>query len=289
MILVLTSKELQKEALEKALDGSRAPRAVKPSYAAGISYNAELQRMLRELQNDIRTQLIPVIRTDEPEYAADSWSEDIASVFKRLIEKWSSSLFGQWSQNIASKFVNRAADVGRRKFARSAPGISVNLYGEVPEINDYLAAATRANVGLIESIPRQHLEKIEIMIMSQMRSGVRSGAITRQLVEQFGVTKSRAKFIARDQTSKINADITKKRQLNAGFEYFRWIESKDNRVRDRHRAIAMRDVGYGPGVYKWSDLPLSDSGDRISPGVDYQCRCTASPLTQKMVDRIKSS
>lgn len=289
MVLALTSKELRSELLEEAMQGSRAPRPVRPSYAAGISYNAELQRMLRELQSDIRTQLLPVIRSAEPEYTADSWSDDIAAVFKRLTDKWAGFLFGRWAQSLASKFVTRAADIGRRKFARSAPGISVNLYGETPEINDYLVAATRANVGLIESIPGQHLEKIEIMVMSQLRSGIRSSAVAKQLVEQFGATKSRAKFIARDQTSKINADITKKRQQNAGFEYFRWIESQDNRVRDRHRAIAKRDVGFGPGVYRWDDLPLSDSGDRISPGTDYQCRCTASPLTQKMVDRLKSS
>jgi len=122
------------------------------------------------------------------------------------------------------------------------------------------------------------------MVTSNMRSGVRSSQIAKQLAEKYGVTKARAKFIARDQTAKINGDITKLRQQQAGFEFFQWVDSDDVRVRDRHEAIANADVGYGPGVYRWDDLPLSDSGQRISPGQDFQCRCTAKPMTRKMVE-----
>jgi len=284
--LALSIKELRQEQLDNALKGSSRPRAVTPSYAAGVSYNAKLQKMLVELRKDLNRELLPAIKLMEPQYSADGWSDAIARVFRELASKWIGDRFVLWAEHQANAFVQQAMAIGRRKFARSAPGIGVNLYGETPDINDYIEASTKANVSLIRSIPAQHLAQVEAMVMSQMRSGVRSGAIAGQLVDKFQTTKARAKFIARDQTSKINADITKKRQLNAGFEYFQWIDSDDEKVRDRHDYLAKRDVGYGPGVYRWDDLPVSDSGQKISPGMDYQCRCTAKPMTQRMVDAL---
>jgi len=286
IILVPTSKQARQDHLNETLKGSDRTRAVAPSYAAGRAYNSQLQRMLIELRKDINRELLPAIKQTEPQYTADGWSDVIARVFQSLAAKWLGDSFVLWAEHQAGRFVNHAVNVGKRRFVRSAPGIGINLYGETPEINDYIEASTAANVKLIKSIPAQHLDQIETMVMSNMRSGMRSGSIAKQLVEKFRATKSRAKFIARDQTSKINADITKKRQQHAGFEFFKWIDSDDDRVRKRHEKIASADVGFGPGVYRWDDLPISDSGQRISPGQDYECRCTAKPMTRKMVDRL---
>lgn len=283
--MALTSKELKQETLEEALKGSRRTRIVTPALAAGIQYNAQLQKMLRTMRADINQELLPAIKSLESEYTADGWSDTIAAIIARLSKKWLGEQFSVWAGRTASTFVSNTMSINKKKFARSVPGMGINLFGETPSINEYLNASTAANVSLIESIPDKYLTQVETIVMSNMRSGLRSSSIAKSLQNQYGVEAKRAKFIARDQTAKIHGDITKKRQQNAGFEYFQWMTSKDELVRDRHRKLAEQDVGYGKGIYRWDDLPLSDSGEPIFPGSDFSCRCNARPVLQSEVDR----
>jgi len=94
-----------------------------------------------------------------------------------------------------------------------------------------------------------------------------------KLIEQrTGVAKSKARLWARDQVLKFNASVTKERHLGLGIEEYYWISSNDERVRDRHAELANQK-------FRYDDPPLSDSGEPINPGEDYQCRCIASPVT----------
>ena len=99
------------------------------------------------------------------------------------------------------------------------------------------------------------------------------------------MSDKRAKLIARDQTAKIAGNLNERRQRSVGFVYFRWLDSGDSRVRDRHEDIADKVTAYGKGVYRWNHPPLNEKGEEILPGQDYQCRCTAVPVSQVEVDR----
>lgn len=151
-------------------------------------------------------------------------------------------------------------------------------------MTDYIQASIVDNTRLITSIPEQYLTQVESIVFNNVRAGGRPSAIAKQLQQQLGVTERRAKMIARDQTSKVNADLSEKRQREAGFPYFEWVDSDDERVRDRHEYLADHVTQYGKGIYRWDDLPLSDKGEPISPGKDYQCRCIARPVSQEEVD-----
>ena len=126
----------------------------------------------------------------------------------------------------------------------------------------YLEASVYDNTQLIKSIPDIYLDRVESIIMTNIRAGNRSSAIAKQLTEQFGIESRRAKFIARDQTEKINGDLNAKRQTSVGFEYFQWVTSKDQRVRDKHREIANKVTAYGKGVYRWDNPPIGENGTR---------------------------
>jgi SPP1 gp7 family putative phage head morphogenesis protein len=127
------------------------------------------------------------------------------------------------------------------------------------------------------------LEQVSNIVMANMRAGMRPSFIEKALSEQFGVTARRAKMIARDQTSKVQGELNKRKQTAAGFSYFRWVDSHDQRVRHRHREISSKVTDFGVGVYAWSDLPLSDKGEPIQPGSDYQCRCVAVAVPDSKV------
>jgi len=255
---------------------------------AGIQYNAKLQRMVRAIKRDIDETLVPLIRQYAPEYAQDAvairdgWGDVIVAALHGLVAKWTDPHAQSVAQSIAGDFV-RAVDGRNRK------SLGIDVYSGNQALQDYLQAATLQNARLITSIPEQYLAQVSNIVMGNMRQGLRPSSIVGTLQEQFGVTQRRAKMIARDQTAKVNGELTSKRQQAVGFEYFRWVTSKDERVRDRHRDIAEKVTAYGRGIYRWDNPPLSDKGEPIIPGSDYQCRCIAEPVDDEEVEKNRRS
>lgn len=266
----------------------------------GIRYNAKLQVMVRRIKKDIDEAILPLIRRLEPEYVQDSapspsvgvmvtvdaWSDVIMAAMRFLFERWRADRTAPGAQRIAQDFVRAAIRKSERDMRRSA---GIDVFSGSQQMRDYLTAAAEQNVQLIQSIPQRYLEEVQTLLIANMRSGMRPGYIERALQEQFGVTSRRAKFIARDQTSKIQGEIAQRQQQDAGFEYFKWVDSHDQRVRHRHREIAEKTTSYGPGVYKWSNLPLSQDGTPIRPGQDYNCRCVAIPVSSRKVEQYRRS
>jgi SPP1 gp7 family putative phage head morphogenesis protein len=242
-----------------------------------VRYNAALQRIARAVRKDIDEVIVPLVKQYAPEYVQDStptldgWADTIARALQFLMGKWLSPPARQAAESIASEFVKsqmRANSRGRRSFG-------IDVFSNSQLARNYLDAATYQNATLITSIPAQYLEQVSNIVMANMRAGMRPSFIEAQLASQFGVTARRAKMIARDQTAKVQGELNKRKQQAAGFNFFRWVDSHDQRVRHRHRAIAEKVTDYGEGVYRWDDLPLSDKGEPIQPGSDYQCRCVA--------------
>lgn len=256
--------------------------------AIGIKYNASLQRIVREVKRDIDAALIPVIKQYEPEYTYDgvatndAWSDAIARTIGLLMARWTSPRVQIIAQRLAGDFVRASVTRSERDMKKNT---GIDVFSGSQNMQEYLQASAQQNADLITSIPSQYLNEVSTLVMTNMRTGMRPGFIAKALQEQFGVTQRRAKFIARDQTSKIQGDLAEKQQRGAGFEYFEWLDSDDSRVRHRHEEIANRVTAYGKGIYRWDNLPLSDKGVPIKPGSDYACRCTARPVSAREVER----
>lgn len=267
--------------------------------AIGIQYNAKLQRLVRQVKRDIDAEIVPLIRRLAAEYVQDSdehgddlpvadavpvndaWSDIIISAMQFLFARWQSQSVSAGAQRIASEFVQASLKKGERDLKKSA---GIDVFSGSLQMQDYLRAAAQQNAQLITSIPQKYLDDVQTLVMANMRSGMRPGFIEKALQDQFGVTQRRAKMIARDQTGKIQGELAERQQRDSGFEYFQWLDSDDSRVRDRHRAIAEKVTAYGPGVYRWDNLPLSQDGVPIRPGSDYQCRCTSRPVSAREVE-----
>lgn len=249
----------------------------------GSEYNVQLQRLVKRIKKSVEEQLIPAVYAEEPNYTADAWPETIQMILERLIAQWDSPLFDTFAQRLAREFVNSSLAFADRQNKRSF-GIEV-FNGNSTKLNNYLNAAIQQNVNLIKSIPQRYLEDVGSTVQTLMRQGRLPRSIAKEIEEKYGVSSRRAKFIARDQAAKVNGEINKQRQLDAGFEYFVWVDSHDERVRHRHREIANGDVGFGKGVYKWSDLPIGDDGIPIQPSQAPNCRCVAKPIRSSVVEK----
>lgn len=248
----------------------------------GTEYYAKLQLMIDELEKSINDTLYPIVQREKPEYTADGWGENIQAALEALMSRWASPLFQAYARRLAQSFVNDTFRFAER-YQRRTMGIEV--FQNSQQLDDYLRAAVIQNVNLIVSIPHQHLERVGNIVFSGMRNGVMPSSIARQLQDEIGVTRRRAKFIARDQAAKVNGEIQKQRQIDAGFEYFKWVHVHDERVRHKHRELASARTPYGIGVYRWDDLPMGEDGVRVQPGSSYNCRCTARAIRRSVVEK----
>lgn len=250
-----------------------------------LNYYRQLKQVARLVREDVDANIVPLVKQQSPEYVADGWSDIIAAALRRLLARWTSPFAQRQAEQIAAQFVRTAADDNMRR----QKSFGINLYGGNQELQDYMAAAAFQNAQLIKSIPAQYLEQVQNIVMGNMRQGMRPSYIEQQLVKQFGVTTRRAKLIARDQTSKIQGEMNRIRQVNSGINYFKWTTSHDERVRHSHVEVAKRDVGYGPGIFRWDDLPVVD-GVPTFPGQPINCRCVSIAVPDFKVEKhIKNS
>lgn len=129
-----------------------------------------------------------------------------------------------------------------------------------------------ANVDLIQSIPKEDILRMDLVLEKAYSEGWPVADLAAEIESQFSVTSSRAALIARDQTMKLNAQITQETHLSVGVTEYTWSTSRDSRVRDGHRSLDKTRHSY-------SDPPVvDDKGRRAHPGEDYQCRCVAIPI-----------
>lgn len=127
------------------------------------------------------------------------------------------------------------------------------------------------NVDLIKTVPKDSLGKIKKLVYENFMNGRTNTDIIKELQHQYGVDKRHARLIARDQTGKLNAQITQHQQEDAGISMYIWRDCRDERVRDGHRELHGKP-------FSWSNPPDVGNGRRCHPGQDYQCRCRAAPV-----------
>lgn len=269
-------------AQKRALDRMRS-RMLKRAYPAKIE--TAYLRQLNALLDAISADALETIKAT-PGYTADSFSDYVARLIESFMGRWASHRVRQFAEHVARMFVSDSLSQAVRdvQFPNEDDAFSVNGV-QSPEMREALRIATEQNAQLIQSIARQHCDAIASKVYANVQAGARPSSLVSE-IRDYGATKARAKFIARDQTAKVMSTISRVRQQAAGFRYFRWSTSHDERVRQEHRDVANRITPYGKGVYAWDDLPVIH-GERLAPGGDFQCRCVALPVADWEVEEWK--
>lgn len=136
-----------------------------------------------------------------------------------------------------------------------------------------------SNVSLITTIPEETLGRMKSIVEDGYKQGKSTTRMIKQIQNAYGTSKRHASLIARDQVAKLNSNIQKAQQQDAGITEYIWYTSGDSRVRNSHKRLNGKK-------FKWSDPPIVDTktGRRCHPGEDYQCRCIARPVFSKDVN-----
>lgn len=254
----------------------RLLRPVKPSHKVELWYKTQLLAIVAQLRRVAREELLPELKRLEPLYArtTDGLVRDeqvprrsLETTFSRMAQRFGG--IGQTAQRLSDLAVERNAEaVDERLKAAIKASLSIDIspvLNQSGPILDAMKAATKANIELITSIPDQFFEKLGDAVGKNMEAGMRFEDLAKEIERIGDVTESRAKLIARDQTSKMNGAFNEARQTSLGIDRYVWQTSGDERVREEHQANDGQ-------VFNWNDPPATGH-----PGEDINCRCVAVP------------
>ena len=190
----------------------------------------------------------------------------------------------QLAPQTARSFVS-AADVANKEAMQKniASALSVDFATVIdsPTIKPLLDQALVDNTALIKSISTEHFAKVSQAVLDNYRGvpQVDGVSLTQRLQKIGGISKNRAKFIARDQTAKLTGDLNQARQQDNGIDEYTWHNAQDRRV-----------VGNPSGLYPKGNRVHGDHWDREGetfswanpphdghPGHAPNCRCYAKP------------
>lgn len=130
----------------------------------------------------------------------------------------------------------------------------------------------KANVDLVRSVGRDLHGQLADVVRTAQATGMRHEVLARRIEERFGVARSRARLIARDQTMKHLAQVQEAQQAAAGVTRYTWRHTGSERnPRPEHVARDGR-------VFHWSKPPADGH-----PGHAINCRCTAEPVLEDIL------
>lgn len=266
--------------LRKRIPPARWPRA------ARVSYTLALRALFNDLRAGVDRLLVPqlprllsLVEADKPRL--DS-ADDLKRELSRINDLIDDVLSTERLRRMVDKAARDVADFNKGELNRQfRAGLGVDLLHGEPYLRQQLEMFTEDNTRLITSLAQEHLDQVGGIVMRAARTGQRVESLADELQTRFGVTESKAELLARDQVGKLNGELTQLRQQSVGITEYEWSTSRDERVRSRHAELEGTSHG-------WNDPPVVDerTGRRAHPGQDFQCRCTALPKVDDLLDAL---
>ena len=241
---------------------------MKTSRQVEAKYRAALRNLAKSLSANTSRLIYPVLHSYASEYTNDSYASALQMSLAQLNSLYAD--IGREALTVSNSFVMGSNTVNKRKFYKaleSAVGVDLKSVISGENLEDILVAKTQENVALIRSMPDEFLKKIETIVYEGTTQGSKPTSMIQQIRKAGKTTESRAKLIARDQSSKINSALNQQRQQNLGVEEYIWKTADDDRVRPDHASKNGK-------TFRW-DKPPKDTGH---PGEDIQCRCIAQAI-----------
>lgn len=221
-----------------------------------------VRRELIEALPDLykRKQLLDGLETMDD--VGDELAARLAAMRKEFSEITSPELYRAFAQ----EQFERVSAFNARQIKRQVKALTaVDVFVGNETLQALSSLYVQENVALIKTIGPEYFDRIENTVFRNFRAGLRPSEMEASIQRIGEVTTNRARLIARDQTNKLNGDLTKARHRELGIEKFIWNTAGDDRVRDSHADLDQQEFSWNKG------------SDGIFPGQEIQCRCWASP------------
>ena len=209
---------------------------------------------------------------------------DILRAFENLSR--SPEVLESLALNIAQRMITHLKVSNARSWREAAreAGRGREIYealqGEMEtKVGARVMELVRENAKLISSIPSDIRNQVNGEIQRLQLQGLRPEAVEEYLRKRVPqLTRTRARLIARTETSKAATALTRARSEDLGVGWYQWVTSEDQRVRPSHQL--MNKV-----LVSWADPPNPETLARESndhgpyaAGDIYNCRCIPLPV-----------
>ena len=156
---------------------------------------------------------------------------------------------------------------------------------QVPfEINDYtrkrIEEEYTANMNItIQEYHGKEVQRLRELVEKNVSEGFRADKLIAVIQSGREMTKKKARYIARQESSLLVSKYRQIRYEEAGVSQYRWSTSQDERVRKEHKDLNNR-------IFSWDNPPIVDkaSGRKAHPGEDFGCRCVALPVIKGILN-----
>ncbi len=274
----------------------RRANSSRPPRAAALALSKIINARLVKLEAVIERLLFPVLERafgergeralvvsepDEPEARTrvDARIPRFVSAKLEAIEVHLIEIFDETELDRALEIIGRRVSEHNASQLQRVIGIAIREAD--PGVAAQIEGFRAINVSRIKSLAGQELVEITQLLERTEAAGARVGTVAKEIRERFGVTKSKANLLARDQTLSLNAQIARVRQTNLGIESYVWTTAGDDRVRDGSEGDTDHASLDGQ-TFRWDTPPDVGDGRALHPGEDYQCRCTAFPVLPEL-------
>lgn len=144
------------------------------------------------------------------------------------------------------------------------------------EAAKFLAEEWAENLDLnIKKFTQENISQLRTKIKINATSGQRAENLIKIIEKDFNVSRSKAKFLAKQETSLLMSKMRQQRYKEAGTDKYQWSTTGLSNVRDDHRKLDRT-------IQTWTNPPVvnTKTGVRAHPGEDFGCNCVAIPIVE---------
>lgn len=286
--LALQNMRGQAASGKKVIKQPKMPQVWRQPLADEVAYAVQIGRIVQEFTAIVNTELLRY-----PTWArqdglkTDAFADDWDKVMKALRDHQKKTFEqgdGAATYAMVSNVGQNAADFNFKEWSKQLSALAGQPYFPAGEgwVSQTVGTWSDLNFELIRSLTDDYIKKVNTTVVNAVTDGTNYRDLTKQILAvNQNMSKARAKLIARDQVGKLNGQLTKRRQSDAGVDDYTWKTANDERVRSKHRNMQGKTCEWNDASKvkvgtAWSERSVATmpSGH---PGYEIQCRCYATP------------
>lgn len=259
-------------------------------------YQFELINFVNVIAKEIDMRLIESLNQIDNqrkiELNLDSWVDSVDDIMESL-KVWGMAKASEMLAVVTLK-ASQIGDWNTKQFKQSIKTVvGVDPISKNQGYQTLIQSWSKENSRLITSIQSNLLDDVAGVTQRGMSAGKSINDISKEIKDRYGVTKSRARTIARTEVGKLNGNLTKVRNQELGIKTYTWVTANDGeRVRPSHRELHNL-------LCSWSDDTICsrDNGKTWikrksigafvgKPGDDINCRCTSRSNVASLLDEL---
>ncbi len=125
----------------------------------------------------------------------------------------------------------------------------------------------------IRDFANEEIPELRQIVRENAEQGYRADRLIQAIEGRYDVSKSKATFLAKQETSLLVSKFREERFRETVGDRYTWLTSGDQRVRHDHRILNGKEFSY-------DHPPVTNlqTGAKNNPGEDFGCRCVARPV-----------